>query len=57
MSDNDQVEGDTADCRQVRGGPSPNLFWIQATVHEDVKIPNLNEQRVGSNPAIAVKVD
>ena len=56
MRDDDQIQRDSAERLQIGRRNAPDAFWIQAAIDQNIQIAELDEQRVGTDAAIAVQV-
>jgi hypothetical protein len=56
VRDDDQIQGDATQRLQIRRGDATDPFGVQSTINQDIKIAELDEQRVGTDAAVAVQV-
>src|SRR5215207_7953814 len=56
MRDDDQVQRDAAQWLEIGSGNATHAFGMQPAIHENVEVSKLDEQRVGTDAAVAVQV-
>ena len=57
VRDDDQIEIDPVERAKIRRGGPAHFLRMQAAVDEEIEVAELDEQRVGTNAAVAVQVD
>ena len=56
VRDDDQIEGEAAQLGKIRRGGPADFLRIQAAIDQNIEVAELDEQRIGTNAAVAVQV-